>query len=345
MGQDRNDGMLALLMANITGRADNERAAELGDFGVYNGQFELADPYEDDNPLLEMPDGWETRSQGGAPATCYAQRVTGGVAGNYAFRGGNTGTGVGPRLVGQKFFAVDEDRDYYISWAQRASIATASLYIGVACFNAAKVYLGAAWAFTGTVTVAWQRKQKRLGPNGNNPFAANTRYVKIFAYVQNNAALNNAWVEVDDVQFQQMKGAYSAGIHLVVDQTESATAYTLPAAAVWTIDPQAILSITLEEEGWIHVHYDANSYHTAAAARNISHACMSFIGGVGCQIRPAKPSPATWAAYYDCMNLSGVRGPFVAGTYQVDFRWYLYNAADTLRINRRHASCWYSRQY
>ena len=130
----------------------------LGDFGVYNGQFEqgLAGRYVND--LTQGVEGWELDPDTGGTV----DRVNGGLAGNWRIRGGRAGTGSGGDLYSWKYFPVDEDRDYYISAAFITNNALATVSLGVACYTAAKVFIAdAAW---GLLSIS-QRDRARTRPS------------------------------------------------------------------------------------------------------------------------------------------------------------------------------------
>ncbi len=77
----------------------------LGDFGVYNGQFEqgLAGRYAND--LAQGVEGWQLFPDVGGTV----DRVNGGLAGNWRLRGGNVGMGQGGSAEGWKYIPVDEN--------------------------------------------------------------------------------------------------------------------------------------------------------------------------------------------------------------------------------------------
>ena len=311
-------------------------------FGICNGQFELDDPNILEHPQLEFPDGWVTYQHPSGDENSYARRVTGGMAGNYAFRGGNTGTAAGVYLLSLKYIPVDEDRDYYISWVHRGSVAAATLFVGVACYDAAKNYIGVAWGFGGNAGVAWIRKQKRIGPNGNNPFTANTRYVKIFVYLQHNAALADAWVEIDDIQFQQMKAAYSSGITLIDDYVQDPVNRGFDKQA-YTAHAGSVMNLTLEEESYIWYFYQMAAINATRAVAQ-SFYTKVYIDGVG------QPGNNVWCSpginYYVTDSFSQrSQAPYAMGPHTIDYRLWVANAGDVVWVGDLTGSCFAVRQY
>ena len=227
----------------------------LGDFGVFNGQFEqgLAGRYAND--LAQGVEGWElTPSAGGT-----VDRVTGGLAGNWRIRGGQAGTGQGGSAITWKYIPVDEDRDYYISAAFIANDAAATVFLQVFCYTAAKAFIGAANAVNGaTPGTSWVRYQRNIGPNGDVAWPANTRYARVRVFLQFNGSLTGAFAYVDDVQFQQLKKTYSPLIRLVQDVASDASqVFTAQAFTLWT---NSAITLTLEEPGYIWWAYQFTTH-------------------------------------------------------------------------------------
>lgn len=155
--QVRNDELNSLLGPDV-GQNDYAHWHEpFGDFGVWNGQFEVAD--EDG-----VPEGWEiTPYAGGA-----VDRVTGGLAGQYRMRGGQAGVGAGGALRSLRYFSVDENKDYYIAGSFITSGAAPTISLGCQCYDANHASLGYAYAVAAaTPGATWTRYFPRIGPSGD----------------------------------------------------------------------------------------------------------------------------------------------------------------------------------
>lgn len=133
------------------------------------------------------------------------ERVTGGLAGNWCFRGGSSGTGRGGTLTGLRYIPVDSAKLYHLEAAFKADDAAATVYLGCACYDASKAYLSDVWVVTAaTPGASWVRYQRIVGPTGHAALAANTAYIRVRAVLQYNAALVGKFAWVDDVRFVQM---------------------------------------------------------------------------------------------------------------------------------------------
>lgn len=344
MPQRRNDEHVVLQLSDLAGRSNIDLAESLGDFGVYNGQFELGDPYDADNPDPYYPDGWEGRHE---HANSTLVRDTGGLAGSYCMKGGNPGAQNGATLWTHRYFPVDEDRDYYVSAAFKAATANNRVSLRLACYNANKTYLGTVSPISVRPGVAWVRYQRRVGPNGDVGWwgAGGTRYARVVIYLNDDATYaGNCWV--DDVQFQQMKAAHDATLSLMPQIVGDNTNWAHPGpAATWVADPNSPVALTLSEPGYIHVQTDNYLTLTAAAQRSPMIQGRVFVNAVATTaIGGTMSSSIAWARY-DHMNFSGIHGPVAAGNYTVQNYWYLYNAADAMNVYRRHMSAFWTRQY
>ena len=164
----------------------------LGDFGVYNGQFEQG-------PDGRYPgaEGWNLLPDPGGTV----DRVASGLAGNYRIRGGRAGMGTGGDIENWKYLAVDQTKDYMLS-ASFIGTVNARVRMGLHCYSAAKALLGSIFPLANTIPgVAWVRYERVVGPGGT-AFINLTRYVRIVIELQNDAALTAEYAYVDDVHFR-----------------------------------------------------------------------------------------------------------------------------------------------
>ena len=171
----------------------------LGDFGVYNGQFEQGPdgryPGAEGWNLLPDPSGT-------------VDRVASGLAGNYRIRGGRAGLGTGGDIESWKYLPVDEDYDYSLS-ASFIGTVNARVRMGLHCYDATKALVGTIFPLGNTVPgVVWVRYEFNVGPGGT-AFVANTRYIRIVIELQNDGAQTGEFAYVDDVHF---KWAFSGGL-------------------------------------------------------------------------------------------------------------------------------------
>ncbi len=313
----------------------------LGDFGVYNGQFErgLAGRYAND--LAQGVEGWKLTGEGGGSV----DRVTGGLAGNWRLRGGQVGTGRGGSAIGWKYIPVDEDRDYYISAAFMATDVAATVFLQANCYTAAKVLITQAIPVNGaTPGASWRRFQRNIGPNGDVAWPANTRYCRVRVFLQNNAALTNVFAYVDDVQFGQLKKTYSPLIRLVQDIAADTTQRDFTAQA-WTLYPGSAITLTLEEPGYIWIAYNIHYTYNITAARTQSHFVSVFIDGV--QIPAPFLGGHIESSQINARTMFAVTGVSVAqtgGAHTVDLRLFVVNAGDTVRCRHLTGYAFYTRQ-
>ena len=224
----------------------------LGDFGIYNGQFEqgLAGRYVNDANM--GVEGWTLATFTDGTMV----RVNGGLAGNWRLRGGQAGTGRGGNAIVWKYIPVDEDRDYYASAAFIANDPAATVFLQAFCYTAAKAFIAAVPIVDGaTPGVSWVRYQRDIGPNGDVAWPANTRYARIRISLQDNRNLTGAFAYVDDVQFQQLKKTYSPLIRLVSGRISNDVTRTFNAGGpvVWA---GSAITLTLEELGYIWYEYN-----------------------------------------------------------------------------------------
>ena len=171
-------------------------AEPLGGFGVWNGQFEQ--PGFD---RATNAGGWETYP---ADANSVLQRVSGGDAGYWCFRGGNTlANARGGYLLSLCYIPVAESRSYGLLGTFRGSAAGATISFGVYCYSAAKAFIAQNDVLTNTAPgVAWNNADTTVGPGGTVAWAAGTHYARIYVYLQfaNNQAAG-VYAEVDNVMF------------------------------------------------------------------------------------------------------------------------------------------------
>lgn len=290
----------------------------LGDFGVWNGQFEIGpDSY---------PEGWELQATG----TQVLTRTTGGLAGNYCMMGGDTGAGVGPILLSLRYIPVDETRAYYVGGAFRASAVTGTVNFGVYCYSAAKAYLGTAWPLTAVAPgVAWVRYERRVGAGTFAAFPAGTRYVRVMVQLQTTAVLPGVYSYCDDIQFQQLKATHSPLITLdsaYVTNTVSATNNT----GVGVIHAQ--LNLTVTERGYIW--YMGQMWTSNNTIRTLATCIQIYVGGVaqavgaeGCAVVGTIATTTLAGRIYNTV---------LPGVTQVDMRWWNINPADTSTAYRTY---------
>jgi len=339
MPQIRNDEHIVLQMADLVGRQNAQQPEALGDLGVYNGQFELGDPYDADNPDPYFPDGWESIVYSGGSLT----RVTGGLAGNYCMKGGQAGTGRGGYLITQRYFPVDADRDYYISAAFKGASANSRVYLGAVCYDANKVQLGSVYAVSAaTPGISWVRYQRRIGPNGDVAWLANTRYARVRVILQHDVTLTNDWAYVDDVQLQQVKPATSSTLHLIDDYVKDVTNRNFTAQA-YTQHAGSVLSVTLEEESYLWIFFNA-TVANVSNARSQSFQSKVFIDGVG---EPGVNICSSPAIFYFMTDNWCIRSQssYAAGAHTIDYRLYVANAGDTVTVYDLTGAVFAARRY
>lgn len=168
----------------------------IGGFGVWNGQFE--------QPAFDSAtsaSGWEIYPN---DANSVMERVTGGAAGNWCFRGGNSQPNArGGYLWQLCYMPVWESRLYNVYCCARSSTGAETFYFGAVCYSAARANLGIVNVVAAVAPpVAWTAYSGSIGPAGTVAWLANTRYARLFLWLQwNNALAANTFVYVDDVGF------------------------------------------------------------------------------------------------------------------------------------------------
>jgi len=189
--QHRNNNLLDILAPDMIRNGYQYMHEPIGDFGIWNGQFQLGgDPF---------PEGWEVYSMTG---TAYWSREANGVAGKYCLRGGATGAAVGPTMCTLRYMPVDEDNDYDIECKARGLTGNSRYSMGALCYDSAKAYLGTVWALANDMPgVVWARQVKTIGPAGDVAWIKNTAYARPCWALQNDPTLGNEWIEIDDCRF------------------------------------------------------------------------------------------------------------------------------------------------
>jgi len=313
----------------------------LGDFGIYNGQFEQGDPNDATNI-----EGWMVFLDATYGAGVFIRRQASGIAGKWCVLGGNTGTNYGSVLDSHHLIPVYNDRDYYVSVAAKGKTAASTFYVQILCYDAAKAYLGGNSPVSNVAPgAAWKRYERRIGPNGDVAFLAGTRYCRIRILLQWNNALTNDWVAVDDVQFQQMKAAHSSTLTLDSDEVTDTT-YRVFTAAAWTQHVGSLMNLTLSEPGYIWVWYYGDTFNATQIVAH-SHAFRIHINAaaVGVNQRLCSPNLVSQTYFYMPWALSYRAGPYVAGAYVIDMRVFVINGTDTVTVRDLAGSCFWSRQY
>ena len=301
----------------------------LGDFGICNGQFELG-------PTATHPVAcnWIEESLGGT-----GTRVTGGVAGDWCIKlESGTGTAV---LRYDRYLCVWESRDYYIACHANGPNGTETFQLGAHCYDANKVFLATVWAHNGVVPAGWDPIQRRIGPNGDVAWPQGTRYCRPLI----SAGTKDETIYVDDVQFQQMKMAYSPGIRFM-HGVATDTVLRSFAGAGYTLYPNSAIVLTLEEPGFIWIQYGIVWVRNASAIRTMSFSAAVYLDGA---IYPAPYIAVQYPSYaidaYYGVTVCGVTTAQPAGAHTVDLRIQPTNAADTIEAQHMHGYAYYTRQF
>jgi hypothetical protein len=195
MIQRRNVGHQVLHQPDIFRNGIQYLQEPIGGFGVWNGQFEQ--PGFD---AATNAGGWEAWPDN---ATSFVYRTTGGDAGNWCFRGGNTAANqVGGYLYSLCYIPVATSRSYGLLGTFRGSAAGATISFGCACYTAAKVFIAYALTINNVAPgLAWVNSDGVMGPGGT-AWAANTHYARICVYLQgDHTQAAGVYAEVDNVMF------------------------------------------------------------------------------------------------------------------------------------------------
>lgn len=319
--QVRNDESQGIVQSDLAGNGYRSWHEPFGDIGVWNGQFETG-------PGSGSPDGWpEGWELILNNATSSITRVTGGWAGNWCMKGGNTDQNDGGYIRNLRYFPVDVDRNYYLAGAFKADTAAETVSLGVECYSAAKALLGTVWALAAYAPgVNWVIRQLRVGPAGDVALSANTRYVRVIVYLQSNKALAG-YAYCDDIQFQQMKPCYSSGLSYLQSQifTGGSQAFTLQAYTQWA---GSAMTITVEESSYLVYHFYASGYGDVARASSIY--VRVYVDGASdtgsIDVRMCQPV----ANYYMPLVLVGrTANAYARGAHTIDVRIYVVTAGDT----------------
>lgn len=298
----------------------------LGDFGVCNGQFECG-------ATSDYPVAQEWNDIGGAGTTF--ERVAGGVAGNWCAKITDV-AGTTAIILSEKLIPVYESMEYYLACYAKDGGDGAWLNFGVACYDAAGTYLGISLVYNAAPGAAWVRIQKRIGPLGDGVFQANTRYIQVIAYV----AGAPRTIYLDDVQFQQMKAAYSPGISLVnqyvydaTDRTNNTTNYVQHAGSVMTL--------TLQEPGYIWFFYNTSW---------VTNTTRTLVGYLRVYVDAVQSSFGAFlgaaANEYHSAHIGGRwQALLAAGVHTVSLYFRVQTAGDVLTIADLAGSCFYTRAY
>jgi len=328
--------MADILGADLMGNRFEYMHEPIGDFGVWNGQFELGTI--DDN-TVEQPEGWEVAAFAGGSMTLDPT----GLCGAYCYKGGQAGNGTGGTLHSLRFIPVSEDREYMLSAAIKPSTIQTTVSLGVSCYNAAQAFIATALPLNAALIGAagvWVRRQVRIGPMGDVAFPAGTRYVRVYIALSDTALVNN-WAYVDDVQFQQMKMAYSPGIRLIsevcydgTDRTTMKDTYTAHAGSPMTL--------TFEEPGYLWYAYSWSWF--TDTTRTLAGYCRVYVDAGGANLFAALGAAAN---EYHSGNIGLLRWPAILarGAHTVDLRFRAQNAGDVITIADMEGSCFYTRAY
>jgi len=335
----RNYGFWGGATADIAANAYQALHEPFGDFGVWNGQFETG---PGSGSPSGWPEGWEVTLYAGGSVT----RVAGGLAGNWCMEGGQAGMGAGGYITSLCYIPVDEARDYYVSAAViDSSAAGARVALGAACYTAAKVYISTVWALPNTVLpVTWTRYQRRIGPNGDVAWPANTRYCRVVAELQNDNTLIGQFAYVDDVQFQQDKASYSPQIRLMGTLITDDTAQDFKDTA-YALYPNSAMTITLEEPGYIWAFYSVYYFRNRTSVRGHSHSITVY-----CDAALTVPAYSQWwgSPVIDnrhAVNFTVRTQLLAAGAHTIDLRVRVQTAGDTVQGQYVRGYCYYTRAY
>lgn len=305
----------------------------VGDFGLWNGQFEQGH-------AGGMPEGWPEGWQIVEPAnSIYEHTDADQFAGGYSMRSRNTGAGEGVTLRSLRYFPVSEDVDYQVSAAFKAANANCQCGLGALHYDASKAYLGTT-IVTYTPGLTWVKRQARIGPNGDIAWTAGTRYARIRLALNTNTTYSTNWLYADDVQFQQLKQAYSPTIHLVDDTVDTTGTRTFTGAG-WQQHGLSTMNLTLEEPGYIWICYEIQ-WQSDTARTPTSVYFVPYVDGV------ADGNPHTHgcdtAANWTITTLCRRSAAYARGAHTIELGIQVANAADTISVGRLSGWVFYTRQ-
>jgi len=306
-------------------------------FGICNGSFEMGP-----TPNYSIAEGWIHSS---FDASSISELTTDAYDGKYAAKSGQVGTGGGANWNTANYYPVHEDIDYELS-AMVKSDNNGWVTVHVLNYDADKALIGSTSVYSAVPGVNWMRVTHRVGPNGDIAWTAGTKFARIGLGLQTNAALTNAWGYADMVRFRPLAMADNRFIRLLElkNIASDTTLWTLNVSGVPTPDPNAIINITTTEPGYLHISYTARCTYTATAVR--LSAAHQFVRINAVTHQASLRSMGTWRAaqYYFMNQLSVILGPYAPGAYTVDFAWTILNAGETLKVLRRHASVFWTRE-
>jgi len=234
-----------------------------------------------------------------------------------------------------RYLCVWESRDYYIACHANGPNGTETFQLGAHCYDANKVFLATVWAHNGVVPAGWDPIQRRIGPNGDVAWPQGTRYCRPLI----SAGTKDETIYVDDVQFQQMKAAYSPGIRLMWGYRFYNTTETYNVAA-WNNITGSDFTITLEEPGYIHYGYNMttsnNGVRTYACQLRaaIDGASENFEGRLGSGIANEEKTVC---------HVSRSDAIEAAGVHTITFQIWVLGGIQTTRFVRGWA--YYARAY
>lgn len=306
----------------------------IGDFGLWNGQFEQGH-------AGGMPEGWPEGWQIVEPAnSIYEHTDADQFAGGYSMRSRNTGAGEGVTLRSLRYFPVSEDVDYQVSAAFKAANANCQCGLGALHYDASKAYLGTT-IVTYTPGLTWVKRQARIGPNGDIAWTAGTRYARIRVSLNTNTTYSTNWLYADDVQFQQLKQAYSPTIRLIDDQVYQTTTQTFSTVGAQLVNGTA-MTLFFEEPGYLWYGYNfqwwTDTVRTGAAA---------FQAGVDGALETYAHYPGADGANTRYTEALVHRSDSILarGNHTVDLRATPQNAGDTISVKYVGGWCFYTRAY
>ena len=299
----------------------------LGDFGVCNGQFECGPT--DEYPIAMQ---WVDESVGGT-----VTRIPSGAAAGYYYLALAGGTGVAT-IRHDWYIPVHEDRDYYLACHAKGKSPTDTFKFGVHCYDEDKAFIATVWAYNAAPGAAWVPIQRRVGPLGDIALSANTRYIRVVAQAPNVGES----LYFDDAQFQQMKAAYSPGIHLVNDyvwatgdETNNTVNYVQHAGSVMTL--------TFEEPGYLWYSYWWTWWSSVARANWSAYFYIDVDGANFAIMRGGEP-----AALNRVITSTGMQRwstLLAAGNHTVSMYYHPAVAGHVITVSELEGSCFYVRAH
>ena len=335
----RNPARPDLLLPDQLGQGYQHWQEPIGDFGIFNGQFELG-PGSGSPP--GWPEGWEIYPHAGGSVT----RVTGGFAGDWCLYAGQAGTGKGGWVQTLRYFPVNEIESYYLAGTFKGSDVNAQITLGVIAYTAAHVAQWATPVLTISPGMSWVTYERHLGPLPNSDNDPNivgplTRYVRVYMDLQDDVTLTNSWIYADNIQFQQAKATQSAKMWLEQDfATDAQQDFTDDVA--YTVWANSTLTLTLTEPGYIWYEFFWSTQNRTAI-RSSSARWRAYIDGGPDSLVMFCCSPGI--NYLIPMAMPARSSTVLApGVHTVDLRCQVVNAGDTQRGNNMQGAAWYARE-